>query len=503
MKNHLRNTFFINSLIIIITNFIIKFLGLINKITITRLLGTSGMSLYVLSFPTIMLFVSMASFSLNITISKLVSEAIATKIYSPKKILKYSFLYTFIIALVIMIIYIILLKPLTIIFLKNEDLYYPLLTGSPLILLVGLSDGLKGYFIGIKKVNIASFASLIEQIGRTSFSILSLIIMLPFGLIPATTFCLLSLSFGELCTIIFTLIKIKKYPIPDYNNTSNEKKAIFANSIPNTFSRLIGNFTYFLEPILYTFALGTLGYSTIDIQTNYTIIDAYTIPLLTFIVFLPQALSTAMIPNISEAYALKKFTTIHYYIRKVLTFTFIPTIILSVNLFINAKEFMLLIYNTTEGSEIIKYFVWFFIFYYLQIPIVAILQAIGMSKKVFITSTINNFLRTILLLIFSLNKIINFNSLILAITISLIIGFIINLYQLLKSTHFKFNIRNIITLLLITIIATSIGILLKAYNINYLFILFITSCIVILLSLWQDFIWIESIKNILKKRKPN
>ncbi len=501
MKKHIKNTFFMNTLIIIITNFSIKFLGLLNKITITRILGTAGMSLYVLSFPTIMLFISIASFSLNITISKLVSEGIATNKYSPNKIIKYSFKYTLMIAFILMIVYLIILKPLTIIFLKNEDLFYPLLTGAPLILLVGISDGLKGYFMGIKKVNIASCASLIEQIGRTSFSIVFLILMLPKGIIIATTWCLLSLSFGEICSIIFTYLKIKKYPILSIPNTNGEKKAIFENSIPNTTSRLIGNFTFFLEPILYTFALSKIGFNVVDIQTNYTIIDAYTIPLLTFIGFFPQAISSAMIPHVSEAYALNKKSTIHYYIKKSLTFTLIPTIILSINLFLNAPEFMMLIYKTTEGSYVIKYFIILFIFYYLHIPIVAILQAIGFSKKVFVASTINNLIRTFLLLFFSFSNKINFNSLIISISISIIIGFIINYHQLKKETSFKIDYKNLLMLFLIFIIAFSIGLLLKSYEINYIIILTITSITVFLLSLWQDFIWIESLKNIFKKRK--
>lgn len=494
MLNKLKNTFFINSLIIILTNFLIKALGLINKIVITRILGTSGMSLYVLSFPTIMLFISIGAFSLNITISKLVSEAIASKKYSPKKILKYSFLYTFIIAFILMIIYIILLKPLTQHFLKNNDLYLPLLTGAPLILLVGLSDGLKGYFNGIKKINISSIASLIEQVARTTFSILFLIILLPYGIIFATTGCLLALSIGEACSIIFTLYKIKKYPVPDYKNTNGEIKAIFANSIPNTFSRLIGNFTYFLEPILYTAILSHMGYSILDIQTNYTIIDAYTIPLLTFIAFLPQALSVATIPNVSEAYALNKMNTVHYYIRKIMTFIFIPSVILSVNLFVNADKFMYLLYKTTEGSYTIKYFVWFYISYYLQIPIVAILQSIGKSKQVFIASTINNLIRTFLLIILSFSVNINFTSLLIAITLSVVTGFIINMYNLIKSTHFKFNKGNILILFMILIITLSITIILKSYNIHYLLVLIISSIITISLALWQDFLWIESLK---------
>ena len=73
-KRHNSDSFFLSTLIIIVSGFVIKLLGLINKITMTRMLGTSGMRLYILSFPTIMLFVSISGFSLYITISKLVAE---------------------------------------------------------------------------------------------------------------------------------------------------------------------------------------------------------------------------------------------------------------------------------------------------------------------------------------------------------------------------------------------------------------------------------------------
>lgn len=500
MKKRLSNTFFINTLVIILSNFLIKLLGLANKIIITRNLGTSGMSLYVLSFPTIMLFVGIAGFSLNITISKLIAEAIASKKYSPRKIIKYSFSMVLILSLFIMFIYLLLLKTITNVFLKNPDLYYPLLCGAPLILLVGISDGLKGYFTGIKKVNITSVANLIEQIGRTSFSIIFLLAMIPHGVIVATSFCLLALSFGELCTIVFTIIKIKKYPIIDYENTSGEKEAIISNSIPNTLSRLLGNFTFFLEPILYTFILNKIGYEINDIQTNYTIIDAYVIPLLTFISFIPQAISFVMIPYISEAHALNKEQSIHYYLRKSLTFTIIPVFILIINLFLSADSFMFLIYKTTEGSHLIKYIVFFFIFFYLQIPLNACLQGLGKAKVVFFSSTFINFLRTILLVVFCFNKNLNFNALVLSITIEVIIGFIINFTLVKKITKFKINLGNLFSLFMIFIISFCVGIFLKSYDINYLIIFTVTSFILLSLSFFMDFLWIESMRSIFKKR---
>ncbi len=495
-KEKINNTFFMNTLIIIITNFIVKLLGLINKIALTRMLGTDGMRLYVLSFPTIMLFISISGFSLNITISKLVSEAIVSRKYSPKKIVNKAFLYTTILSSVMLILYLIFLKPLTIYFLKNEDLYYPLLAGAPLIMLVGISDGLKGYFAGIKKLNITSMGNLVEQIGRISFSLAFLYIMLPYGIIKATFFCLLALSLGEICAIIYSLIKIKKYPLAKYENTSGEAKAIIEMAVPTTISRLIGNFTYFLEPILYTTILNNLGYNVNDIQTNYTIIDAYTIPLLTFISFLPMALSTAMVPRISEARALNKTSTIHYYIRKSLIFCLIPGLILSINLFLFSKEYMHIIYGTTSGTAYIKYLTFLFLFYYLHIPVVSILQASGYTKKVFITSTIINFLRLVLLVIFSFIRHIGLNSVLLATTLTMLLGFLVNFLQLVKITHFKIKFSNLLIVLLIFIIGLGVSIILKGLKVPFLVNTLINSIIVIILAFWQNLLTIASFKKI-------
>ena len=76
-----------NTIIILITSLIVKVIGMIGKILSTRILGLEGMNLYVLSYPTLLLFVSISGFSLNNSISKLVAEGIATKRYSPKKLL--------------------------------------------------------------------------------------------------------------------------------------------------------------------------------------------------------------------------------------------------------------------------------------------------------------------------------------------------------------------------------------------------------------------------------
>lgn len=498
-KKNKTPTFFISTFFIIVVNFIVKMLGLINKIAITRVLGTSGMSLYVLSFPTIMLFISISGMSLYLTISKLVAESIVNKKYSPKKILKKAILISLIVSFFVSVLYLLILKPLTVYFLKNENLYFPLLTGVLLIPLVGLSDGLKGYFNGIKKTQIASMGNLTEQIGRISFSIIFLYLMIPKGIIVATTFCLLALSFGEICAIIFCLIKIRKNPPPDYPNTDNEVKAILRISVPSTFSRIIGNFTYFLEPILYTTVLTFMGYQVLEIHNEYTIIDAYTIPLLTFCGFIPLAIANTIVPGIASNVAMGKKESVNYFIQKALLFSIIPCLLLLLNLFFFSSEYMMLIYKTTDGANYIKYVAFTFICYYLHIPIVAILQSIGKNKNVFISSTITHFLRLLLIICLGLNKKIGLQSVLIATIIAMIIGFLIDFCQLIKNTTYRPSKKNIINLTLITIFTYSIIWIMHHFSINYFIILITSSIIFIILCISNKLLWIESLFSKIKK----
>ena len=70
----MKNNFIKSSIILIIGGFITKILGMVIKIVTTRLLGTTGIGIYMLITPTYMLLISIATLGFPIAISKLVSE---------------------------------------------------------------------------------------------------------------------------------------------------------------------------------------------------------------------------------------------------------------------------------------------------------------------------------------------------------------------------------------------------------------------------------------------
>lgn len=475
MKNKLLK----NTLIIIITGFIVKIIGMFGKIITTRILGVNGMSKYILSYPTLLLFINIAGFSMNNTMSKLVSEAIATKKYSPKILLKKGIKTTLIVSSICIIIYLLSIKTITSFLLKDQDLFFPLLVGTFLIPLVGVSDALRGYYNGLKEVKIASCSLLLEQIFRTTCSIIGIIIGMKYDIIVATSFLYIALAIGEIASITYCLIKIIKNKPIHYLNTNDEQKIITKTASYLTTSRIIGSISYFLEPIFYTNILIYLNYETEFIHNTYTTIDAYTIPLLTIISFIPFSLSTAIIPHISESYVNKESTKLSFYLKKAYFTTLFPACIFLIIVYFYHNELMYLLFKSYAGANLAKKVSIIFIFYYLNIISSSILQAIGEVKIILTNSLFNNILRLLLILVLPFFPIINANSILYSIIICLSISAIFYMIIVLYKTKLKISFSNIFKYILIFILTFTLLTLFTHFNINYI----ISTILIIIINL--------------------
>ena len=70
----MKNKFIKSTIILIIGGFITKILGMIIKIVLTRVIGPTGIGLYMLVLPTFNLFITLCNLGVPTAITKLVSE---------------------------------------------------------------------------------------------------------------------------------------------------------------------------------------------------------------------------------------------------------------------------------------------------------------------------------------------------------------------------------------------------------------------------------------------
>src|SRR5690554_440557 len=467
-KKKLKHTLVKNTLILIVSSMIIRILGLVNRVILTRLLGNEGISLYMIILPSIMLFLSLGSLSLNVTVTKLIAEKKDLSVIS--RSIKIAIISSIIVGIVLIII----AKPLAFSWLKQKDAYYPILLLVPLIVLTALNSVLRGYFNGIKKVNIRSISILVEQIVRITLSVILLLYFLDRGIVFAVCITIFAMGIGELGSLIYITIMIKKYRPAKLAKTSSSE--VLNIAVPITASRLVGNITYFLEPIVFTFALTYLKFANDEIMFMYSATTAYTLPLITMFSFISTSIATAIIPNVAEA----NNNEVGNYIKKAIYYCILPAIPLSLILTSYGTEIMKLIYDTDIGGNKVEKYAILFILYYITPPLISIMQARGRSKKLLKITAFNDLLKIILIFLLPF---ITKDSLIIASLIPVIIIVCMLLYDLKKTYKFKFSSNQIVNLCLIAIIASLFTIIVKVGNLHYL----LSSILILIVFLLASF----------------
>ncbi len=461
-----KNDFMYNSIVLIVSSTIVKLLGLINKIFIIRLLGQEGISMYSMIFPTIILFVSIAQFGLPVVVSKFVSMNRANTKFSNRDLIHKSVKISLIVSISICIVFLLSIS-LLVRLLNDDRLYYPLMFSVILIPLASLTGVLKGYFNGLKSIDISAKSNLVEQIIRIIALISVSYMLLSQNIEIAVSGTIIAISIGEFSALVYLLYKVR-------NNTNifgrakikmNTNKDILLLALPTTASRIIGSLSYFIEPILYTQLLLKQSINDQFIKNSYADINGFAIPLLLFPHFISHSVATTQIPIISENYQLKRYDIIHKTLDKSITMSLVTGLFVSMYLFYFAEDVMKLLFNSTNGYQYVRMLSPFFIFLYVQTPLTTCLQAMNKATEATITTFISGLIKlgTIYLLIS--NFYLTQYSLIIAMIINVMIVTSLHYRTTYKEIKYTFNksiakkilILSIVTLLLINVLSNNIN----------------------------------------------
>lgn len=392
----MKNKFIKSAIILTIGGGITKILAMVIKIFLTRSIGDDGIGLYMLILPTFNLFITLSTMSLATAISKLVAEkGTGQKIILP--IIPISLIYNF-----ILMIFLILLAPfIANTLLDNALAYYPIMAISFTLPFICLSNILKGYFYGKENMLPYVIANNLEQIVRLIFIIIFIPKLLIYGINLAVAGVVLINIVSELISTICLIIFIPNKKIDLSNLKFNKElfKDILNISLSTTGSRIIGSISYFLEPIILTFILLKSGYQNNYIIFEYGIIAGYVYPLLLIPSFFTMAISTSLLPIISENYTKGKYQYAKKKLTQAINISLGIGILFTIIFMIFPSNLLKFVYNTNLGSNYIRLTAPFFLLHYIQGPLTAYLQAIGKSKEAMLGTLEGAIIKNILLLI--------------------------------------------------------------------------------------------------------
>lgn len=378
-----------------------KILGFIVRIVYTRMVGTEAISLYSLVTPTYSLLLTIATLSLPVVISKLISEH---KTKSMKILASATFITLLLNLLIIIIIY--FTKDFIANILLHDKRASVLLFAMSLTFpFISISSILKGYFYGKQNMVPNTISNIIEQILRLILVFLFIPRLVNISITHSVMGFILFGIATEIASILTFIAFLPKKIIitkndlrPDLSTT----KEIMNISLPTVSSRLVGNIGFFFEPIILTNILIYSGYSMSFILTEYGAYNAYSISLLTMPNFFIQAISSSLLPEISKFYSERNIKMVKRRLKQALILSFIVGVIFSTTIFIFRDDLLTILYNTTNGSNYISLLAPFFVLFYLEGPLQSVLQAIDKSKTCMIITLIAVIVKLISMSILSL-----------------------------------------------------------------------------------------------------
>lgn len=429
-----RNRFIKNTFFLILGGMITKILGFTIKILYTRYLKSDGVSLITLVFPTYALLLTISTFALPLAITKLIAEKKERK----SKIIFSSFWITGIINIVLTIIVLlfsnyyaanILHEPRCAFLIKILCFTLPFVTTTSII---------KAYFFGIENIKPVIFSNISEEIIKLLMVIIFLPKFMNKGTIYGVTFYLTINFICEIMSFItLSLFMPRKIKIKNLSYKYDQKciSEISKITVPTLGSKLIGSIGYFLEPIILTNLLVIKGIDANYIRLNYGYYQAYAIAILTIPSFFLSALSSNIIPLISKIKITHNYKKIKSLTKRIITVVLICGIFYSGILYIFGKKIMYLLYKNTSGYKYLKMLLPFFIFFYLESPILSILQSLDKEKNILKITTLGIIIKYFILT-FLIMLGFGFKSLIISEIINIIFVILLCIYYLNNSLFY-------------------------------------------------------------------
>ena len=373
---------------------IIKVLGLIYRFLLSRILTIEGMRIVSMIIPTLSLMLSLSSFS----ISTVVNQNVASKVNTPKTILKSALNITFVTSTIISIILLFSFPIYSKIY-ETSFVYFPLIICIPLIYFSNISGIIKGYLEANNKYTISYISNILEQIAKFVITFGLLLIFKDQSLNFKILITFLALMISEIFSFVYLILKLKhKYTLKElrFKPTGFERN-ILKQATPLTLEQLIMTITAYLEPLFFYYIMSK---NNVDIYTStiyYTQVSSYAIPLIIFTKFAVISISKYAFPLITKNQNNDNLSNLLENVFLIALFIAVFNFTICV---FYPEEALFYLYDDISSIQIVKSLSPYVILSFFNPIFIVILESFKKEKKILISTSISSvfFLISILFL---------------------------------------------------------------------------------------------------------
>lgn len=394
-----------NALILTVTGLLIRFVGMFFRIWLASAVGAEGIGLYSQVFSFYMLASAFASTGINTAVTRLVSEELARG--NPKGV-------SHIISRCIAVTLIIAAASIFIIYL-GADFIAGTIVDDPRaapslktltfsLPFMGVSSCFKGYFIARKKTAPASSSQIFEQIVRIFLVIFLVSRTAKDGIEASCRAVIMGDVAAEICSCLYIYVAYRldkagqnteKGQKPEYSVLSQLRHI----ALPITVGRYLNSLLRTAENVLVPRRLEKFGMKGSDALSIFGVIKGMALPLIFFPASFLNALSTLLIPEMSEAAASGKHYKVKFTAEKCIHITLISALPLSIIFFYTATPLGNVVYSDPTAGRVIHMLAPIVPLMYMDSVCDGLLKGLDEQFSIFRNSMLDSLIRIALIIV--------------------------------------------------------------------------------------------------------
>lgn len=466
MKEKKKSSFAGNVLMLMISQIVIKVLGLVYRLVITNIegFGDLGNGYYSAGYQVYSVLLIISSQGIPGAVSKLVSNKVAQGRYKEAhRIFKVSLWVFGIIGLIASLLLFVASDFISTNMLNVSDVTYVLKVLSPAIFFVCISAVIRGYFAGLGTMKASSISQALEQFFNCVLTITfvySLVgkepyIMAAGGNLSTTLAILISFSY----LLLFYKSNIKKYTEESNEEIDKSKlptkrlaKIIILTAVPLTIGSIISVVTSFIDTVTVSNLIqiaykGILGSKELleKEAMRLTGILSKVDTLINLPIAINSAFYSTLIPTITSLVTKKDYKSVSKKISFSVKISLLIIIPCGVGFMVLANPILKMLYpNASDGAHILQIASVTMMFVAVSNTLQGVLLGLGKMYTPAIALLCGSIVKIILNLILIRNPNINIYGAAISSLVCQIITFIIVYREVKKSINFKFNLKKLV-----------------------------------------------------------
>lgn len=362
------NKFLKGTLILTVSSIVVKVIGSLNWIILSRVLGGEGIGLYQMGFPIYLMAITLSSAGIPVAISIITAEKLAQKDFlGAKRVFNVSLRLLFVTGLVF---------ASALFFgahwlidnhwIRDSRAYYSIIALAPAVFFVTFLASFRGYLQGWQIMTPTAASEIVEQLMRVVTMIVFANMFMPHGLAYAAGGASMGAGVGAFCALLVLMwfygrLKQKlKADLQQQNPlaTRESARAIISRllrlALPVSMSSLMLPVVANLDLLIVPQRLEAAGFHISQATEFFGYLTGIAVPLINLATIFTAAMTISLVPAISESRALNDVFGIRAKTRTAFRVALIITCPCFVGMYFLAEKIAALIYNAPGAADAIQ-----------------------------------------------------------------------------------------------------------------------------------------------------